>query len=79
MNLKDGGTTVISLKDQKWWHHPKGLKTTDVAVTPFELNLDTIDQNYISFIHRPDHVDRIPRLGEEVFIMGLFRSHYGKN
>jgi hypothetical protein len=81
INLKDGKTAVIPLTG-KWWFHPPSDNPsdlqTDVAVMPFGLRPDLVDHEYISLTDTAPHVDRIARLGEEVFLMGLFKSHYGQ-
>lgn len=79
INLKNGEVSTFPLSHDEWWFHPDTSEhQTDVAVLPLNLRTDLVDHDYIPLINRPVHIDRIPRLGEEVFIMGLFKNHYGE-
>jgi hypothetical protein len=78
VNRRDGVGEVIKLPPDRWWFHPDEHQRTDVAVLPMGMPQDLLDHEYIPVVNMPRHEDRRPRLGEEVFILGLFRSHYGK-
>jgi hypothetical protein len=76
---------VVSLKGQSdWWFHPDASQQTDVAIATLALNLDLADHDYIPIPEyawsemEPGPKPRAPGLGDEVFIIGLFRSHYGR-
>jgi hypothetical protein len=87
LNMKNGGAEVVSLKDKaEWWFHPDAAHDpTDVAIAAMGFNADTFDHDYIPI---PEYAwwtegnfpgqRKLPRLGDEVFIVGLFKSHYGK-
>jgi hypothetical protein len=85
INLKGGGAAVESLKGiSGWYFHPDSSHLSDVAVAPVALNLEQADHEYMPLFEYPwSEVDsafrpRPPSLGDEVFIVGLFRSHYGQ-
>jgi hypothetical protein len=77
--------TVVSLAGKSdWYFHPDSSQQSDVAVAALGLNLDLADHDYIPIFEYawsdidPSFTPKGPRLGEEVFIVGLFRSHYGR-
>jgi hypothetical protein len=87
LNKKDGSAEVVSLKHiTQWWFHPDAAHdATDVAVATVGLNLDAVDHDYMPIPEYAWGVEghglgerKPPRLGDEVFIVGLFKSHYGQ-
>jgi hypothetical protein len=84
LNMIDGSALVESLEPAKRWGHPESATTaTDVAVAPFGIDLNTVDHDYIPLPEYAwDEGSPFKRrefgLGDEVFIVGLFKSHYGK-
>ena len=83
LNTKDGGVTVESLVPAKWWSHPDDQNPTDVAVTAIGTNRDRVDHDWIPLPYTGWDpplalTGKQFGLGEEVFILGLFRSHYGR-
>lgn len=77
-NLTAGGTETTLLNPPRWWSHPNTKQFFDVAVTPIAFKQEIYDHEYIPLLNVATHVDRIPRLGEEVFIMGLFAKRAGR-
>jgi hypothetical protein len=82
LNMKNGGAEVVSLRDvSPWWFHPNAAHdATDVAVAGLGFNRDTVDHDYMPILEYPRGLGEAspPRLGDEVFIVGLFKSHFGK-
>ena len=86
LNLRNGEAKVTSLKDAQWWFHPNApVDPTDVAVATLGVNTIQADHDYMPLFEYPlqnqnilakDH--KLPGLGDEIFIVGLFKSHYGK-
>lgn len=83
INLKNGGAEVLSLSlVDHWYFHPDTSQMSDVAVATVGINLEKADHDYIPI---PEYVwnegtewqVKPPGLGDEIFIIGLFRSHYG--
>jgi hypothetical protein len=83
-NLMDGDAKEFVLPSDGWTFHPD--HSTDVAVCPFNPNAYNID--YVSYavngqfsISATADVLRAEKigLGEEIFIVGLFRNHHGTN
>jgi hypothetical protein len=84
-NLTNGSTREDRLSSTEWWMHPgsetKGL--TDVALTSVDVAPD--EDLLMVPLSPPDdraatgHILRLRRVGagHEIFITGLFRSHYG--
>jgi len=84
-NLKNGTVAENKLSNGRWWFHPDNERhPTDVAVIPIDfsddedflaipLNLDTsMAATQLALSAGPVTV------GHEVYITGLFRSHYGQ-
>jgi hypothetical protein len=84
LNMKDGSVEITSLQDAHWWMHPGGRYETDVAITPFGFDLPGVDHDFIPLYYTAEIEPNLPvqtpeyGLGDEVFILGLFRSHYGQ-
>jgi hypothetical protein len=83
-NLMNGNAEEFLLPSEGWTFHPE--HSTDVAVCPFNPHARDID--YVSFAVNGQQsvaatADVLRRekigLGEEVFIVGLFRNHHGTN
>jgi len=82
-NLKNGTTQENPLVG-RWWFHPDNeAAPTDVAVVPIDFSSD---EDFLSIplagtigIAAPANVLQTHRVGvgHEVFITGLFRTHYG--
>jgi hypothetical protein len=84
MNLHSGGIVIEPMADVHWLSHPGPDKLSDVAVTPFWINTDIVDQLYIPFLEPLDErlrerrlISSIP-LGAEIFAVGLFKNHFGR-
>jgi hypothetical protein len=88
-NLRDGGVREDNWAAAHWFFHPES-GSTDVAVAPIEfhpeeeyrqivLRTDGSTQSQGGIAATSDLIEekRIG-LGDEVFIIGLFRSHYGR-
>jgi hypothetical protein len=54
MNLHSGGIVIEPMADVHWLSHPGPDKLSDVAVTPFWINTDIVDQLYIPFLEPLD-------------------------
>lgn len=79
LNLKDGSVLVRKLP-KNWWYHPDAERySTDVAMTDFLVDRNIVDHDYIPLpperrnILRPSY-----GLGDEIFMIGLFKSHHGR-
>jgi hypothetical protein len=86
-NLAEGGVREDSWADARWWSHPdKG--STDVAIASIDF---LPSEEFRSIVLRTDVADgqamaatqslmneRRIGLGDEIFMVGLFRSHYGE-
>jgi len=78
LNTHDGGTDVIPLEQEHWWHHQYG---DDLAVCPLPIDnrhykhaaLDTIMFVTEEFI---EEYDLGP--GDEAFMVGRFVNHQGR-
>jgi hypothetical protein len=79
VNLKNGNTDTAELNG-KWWFHPdrENSLLSDVVVMPLGLRQDLVDHDYIPLFRTVSAQWRKSRLGDEVFVMGLFKSHYGR-
>ena len=85
-NIKGGGIREDKIDDWHWTFHPDP-GSTDVAVTPIGF---LPDEEFKQVVLRSDPPDRgilgttdymnknRIGLGDEVFIIGLFRSHFGQ-
>ena len=64
-----------------WTFHPSD-DTTDVAVCPFNIHVADFDVTWIPLIEMAGTAGVIQKSkigpGEEVVIVGMFRSHYGR-
>jgi hypothetical protein len=83
MNLKNGSVAIEPIDKTKWLFHPPDSQLTDVAAAPFWINTDIVDHLYIPFHFPRDERLRQPplssvSLGAEVFAVGLFSTHYGR-
>jgi hypothetical protein len=83
-NLKDGTASENKLSNGRWWYHPNNEnEPTDVALAPVDFSPDedflAIPLNSDTSMAATDLVmmGRIS-VGHEVYITGLFRSHYGR-
>jgi hypothetical protein len=77
VNCTAGGVKLIETKVDDWKSPPDDA-SIDVAVYPFVIP-QGIDLNYIStemFVTHPNVANWFG-LGDEVFITGVFRNHYG--
>jgi hypothetical protein len=87
VNLIGGGSSVESLTSiEKWWFCPDDEfgRSSDIAVAFLELDLNRVDHDYIpipeyAFEETSGYTKQRPRLGDEVFTIGLFVSHFGKS
>lgn len=79
LNLKDG-TVLLEKLSTFWCHHPNQEKEqTDVAMTEFLIDRNLVDHEYIPLPpERQDHYRPSYGLGDEIFMVGLFKSHHGK-
>jgi hypothetical protein len=86
MNLRDGRVAIESLSNAQWLTHPDPSQLTDVAATPFWVNVDVVDHMYLPFGHARDKWIRKRRtvgvssvaIGADVFVVGLFKNHHGR-
>jgi hypothetical protein len=85
-NLKDGTAEEVKLPSDRWKFHPDEMTRTDVAVCAARVlnSGGDIDLNAIPLNGRLESVvsEEIRReqnvgLGDEIFVVGLFRSHHG--
>ena len=78
VNTRDGKTDIISLDEQKWFHHPGG---DDLAICPIGLN----EKHKCAFIGANSMVPRkyLEQLeigvGDDVFMVGRFVDREGKS
>ena len=78
MNTKDGRLAVLEVEVDRWTHHPEG---DDLAVTPIPL---TSAHNYMAidrstwFVTPQFMVEKHVGLGDEVFMVGRFVNHEGR-
>jgi hypothetical protein len=89
-NLKNGGVREDSWASARWYHHPN-VGSTDVAVSTINFHPE---EEFKTILLRTDGPissqgnglagiaevlkDRNLGVGDEVFLVGLFRSHSGK-
>ena len=86
VNQKDGTAEEVEIPDDAWWFYPDDLNRTDVAVCQINFNTDKEDVYSIGLNGMNEAMaatkEVITRhrigVGEEVAIVGLFRSHYGQ-
>ena len=78
LNTKDGKTRTQETDERDWLCHPDG---TDLAVLPLEIDQAIDDIHFISTKHFA-HKDIIEALdigpGDEVFVVGRFINHEGR-
>lgn len=83
VNRRDGEPPdLISLKYDDWWFHPDPGQNADVAAALLPLDEQIHDYNHGTL----DHVELSEKLitdkevgvGDEIFIVGLFRKHHGR-
>lgn len=80
-NLIGGGIggSLASISD--WYYHPDAENSVDVAVIPFDSSAG-IDYSYIpmeSDFVTQEVVDNLKMdTGDDIFVTGLFSSHYGR-
>lgn len=83
-NRKNGATSETLIPNDAWWFYPEDKPRTDVAVC--QINFVEDDDVYSIGLTGPNAMaatDPIVRslqvgVGEEVAIVGLFRSHFGQ-
>jgi hypothetical protein len=85
LNVKGGGSEVVSLQGAHWWSHPDPLNPTDVAVTPWAAQREYFDHfplplyGAVVGASQTGHLRRRGAgLGQEIAIIGLFRHHRGE-
>jgi hypothetical protein len=80
VNTSDGYAKEFEAPYSYWTFHPSD-DTTDVAVCPFNIHAADFDVTWIPLIEMAATAGIIQKSkigpGEEVVIVGLFRSHYG--
>ncbi len=82
VNLVEGGTDIFDAEYNKWFYHPDVAKTpTDVAVLPCSIDRGgviyahvPIDDFAVGGVIEEEHIG----IGDEIFSVGLFKSHYGE-
>ena len=77
VNLNTGRWAFVETKISDWTWHPDD-PSIDITVLPFQV-ADEMDLNYIPtemFVTNPSVADYFG-LGDEFFIRGVFRSHFG--
>jgi hypothetical protein len=78
LNTRDGQTDVVNLKPENWFHHPNG---DDVAVCPMGLPGDRFKFMFLGeevFLTEKEMQDLEIGIGDEIFMVGRFVSHEGK-
>ena len=78
INTADGKTDVLNLAADEWFHHPDG---DDMAVAPIALTYGYHKYTAISqtlFLTREGVEELQIGLGDEVFFLGRFVSHEGR-
>jgi hypothetical protein len=83
VNRRDGEPPdLIRLDYKQWWFHPDDTKLTDVAVALLPLDERVHDFNHgtLSHVELSEQLikDKEVGAGDEVFIVGLFRKHSGR-
>ncbi len=81
LNMESGGAEIFPTEYNEWRFHPDHVNPTDVAVLPC-----AIDRASVVYSHTPANTiatDKIIKkqhigIGDEIFIVGLFKNHYGK-
>jgi hypothetical protein len=80
VNTSDGYAKEFKVPYSGWTFHPSD-GTTDVAVCPFNIRAADFDLTWIPLIEMAATAGVIQKSkigpGEEVVIVGMFRSHYG--
>jgi hypothetical protein len=84
LNIKQGGSEVVSLDRARWWSHPDLDNRTDVAVTRWSFQNEYFDYFPLPLygsVVGASHTEHLKRrgagLGQEIAIIGLFRHHRG--
>ena len=83
VNRKDGEPAdLIKLDFKDWWFHPDDTKAIDVAVALLPLDERIHDYNHgtLAAVELSEQIikDKEIGVGDEVFIVGLFRKHSGR-
>ncbi len=81
VNKKDGGVIEAASNADHWFFHPDEHERTDIAMIPFPGDHEKLEILYIhkALILSREKIKEINLgIGDEVFIPGLFRSHYGQ-
>ncbi len=80
-NLKDGGIGGLLVNANEWYYHPDAGNFIDVAVRPFDSSIG-IDYSYIpiesDFVTQAIIDNLKMDTGDDIFVTGLFASHYGE-
>jgi hypothetical protein len=85
-NLKDGGVREDDWSEGRWYFHPDP-GSTDVAISPIDFSPEEEFKQIVLRTPDPDRgivatAEKMKEhkigLGDEVFVVGLFRSHYGQ-
>lgn len=82
MNAPDGTARIFGSDYAHWHFHPDPNIHTDVAVASISFNPNDLDPLFAdtSMFVTPDKIaDWDISVGDEVAIVGLFRSHFGKS
>ena len=91
-NLTNGDTAEVKIPWDAWRFHPDDKCNTDIAVCPLTFDLTLPDGSAASLDHNvvilngergmaatsDVIIDKQIGAGEEICIIGLFRSHYGR-
>jgi hypothetical protein len=77
VNLQGSGCTHVKTPLDAWGWHPTD-PSIDLAIVPFDVP-DEMDLQYlpIEMFVNPDLIEKFIGFGDEVFITGLFTSHFG--
>jgi hypothetical protein len=78
INRRDGGACVISTHPEEWFFHPGGY---DIAVMCFSGLLDRAIYSFVAeedFITKKNIEDYDIGIGDDVFMIGRFVNHQGK-
>jgi len=83
VNRRDGEPPdLISLKFIDWWFHPDATNAIDVAIALLPLNEQIHDYNHgtLAAVELSEQLikDKEIGVGDEIFIVGLFRKHSGR-
>jgi hypothetical protein len=83
VNQKNGPPSTVEAKYEQWFHHPEPHPPIDVAVLPIGLDERVDDFTHGSvgggMVVTEEMIrEKAISVGDEVFVVGLFRNHSGR-